>query len=123
MNTPDQLEDAVDEAGSVVAAQCRVIVLQQLRDGVPALACVVHQVVATHVHVELDPVHLLRQVQDVCKDTQTEAVFGMSRKWKANSGGLRHTHHSFPSTGSGGWCWRRWSCRSTGFATGTLKRT
>lgn len=67
MNTPDQLEDVVDEAGSVVAAQRCVIVLQQFSDGVPALACVVHHVVAAHVHVELDPVHLCWQVQDVCK--------------------------------------------------------
>lgn len=68
MDAPDQLEDVVDEAGSVVAAQRRVIVMQQSGDGVPPLACVVHHVVAAHVHVELDPVHLLRQVQDVCAE-------------------------------------------------------
>lgn len=68
MDAPDQLEDVVHEAGSVVAAQRRVIVLQQSGDGVPPLACVVHHVVAAHVHVELDPVHLLRQVQDVCAE-------------------------------------------------------
>ena len=65
---PDQLEDVLDEAGPVVAGQRRVVVLQHFDDGVPALACVVHHVVATHVHVELHPVHLLRQVQDVCRE-------------------------------------------------------
>lgn len=71
----------MDEAGSVVAAQRCVIVPQQFSDRVPPLACVVHHVVAAHVHVELDPVHLLRQVQDVCvegekktRDAQGEAV-------------------------------------------------
>lgn len=63
---PDQLEDVVDEAGAVVAGQRRVVVLQQSNDGVPALACIVDHVVAAHVHVELHPVHLFRQVQDIC---------------------------------------------------------
>lgn len=70
MNTPHQLEDVVDEAGSVITAQRCVIVPQKVSDGVPALACVVHHVVAAHVHVELDPVHLCRQVQDVCKEEE-----------------------------------------------------
>lgn len=74
MDPPDQLEDVVDEAGSVVAAQRRVIVMQQFSDGIPPLACVVHHVVAAHVHVELDPVHLLRQVQDVCVEGEKESV-------------------------------------------------
>lgn len=65
---PDQLEDVVDEAGPVVAGQHRVVVLQQVDDGVPAVALVVDHVVATHVHVELHPVHLLREVEDVCTE-------------------------------------------------------
>lgn len=67
-NRPDQLKDVVDEAGSVVAGQGCVIVLQQFDNGVPTLACVVDHVVAAHVHIELHPVHLLRQVQDICME-------------------------------------------------------
>ena len=69
-NRPDQLEDVVDEAGAVVAAQGRVVVVQQFDDGVPPLACVVHHVVAAHVHVELHPVRLFRQVQDICMEEE-----------------------------------------------------
>lgn len=58
----------MDEVGSVVAAQGGVIVLQQFDDGVPTVARVVDHVVATHVHVELHPVHLLWQIQDICRE-------------------------------------------------------
>ena len=67
-NRPDQLEDVLDEAGSVVAGQSRVVVVQQSDDGVPPLACIVDHVVATHVHVELHPLHLLWQIQDICME-------------------------------------------------------
>lgn len=70
VDTPDQLEDIVDEAGAVVAAQGGVVVLQQVDEGVPAVTCVVHHVVAAHVHVELHPVRLLRQVQDICMEEE-----------------------------------------------------
>lgn len=73
VDAPDQLKDVVNEAGSVVTAQRRVIVLQQSDDGVPPLVCVVHHVVAIHVHVELDPVHLLGQIQDVCVEGAKKA--------------------------------------------------
>lgn len=68
VNRPDQLEDVVDEAGAVVAAQGSVVVLQQFDNWVPPVAGVVNHVVAAHVHVELHPVHLLWQVQDVCME-------------------------------------------------------
>lgn len=66
LNRPDQLEDVLDEAGTVVAGQGCVVVLQHFDNGVPPLACIVDHVVAAHVHVELHPIHLLWQVQDVC---------------------------------------------------------
>lgn len=69
---PDQLEDVVDEAGAVVAGQHRVVVPQQIDDGVPAIARVVDHVVAAHVHVELDPVHLLREVKHICTETDEQ---------------------------------------------------
>lgn len=62
---PDQLEDVVDQAGAVVAAQGCVVVMQQGDDGVPALGAIVDHVVAAHVDVELHPVHLLWQVQHI----------------------------------------------------------
>ncbi|KAG7221275.1 hypothetical protein INR49_017340, partial [Caranx melampygus] len=68
VNRPDQLEDVVDEAGAVVAAQGSVVVLQQFDNGVPSIARVVDHVVTAHVHIELHPVHLLWQVQDVCME-------------------------------------------------------
>lgn len=68
---PDQLEGVVDEAGPVVAGQHRVVVPQQVDDGPPAAARVVDHVVAAHVHVELHPVHLPREVEDVCGGGKT----------------------------------------------------
>lgn len=58
----------MDEACAVIAGQGCVVVLQQFDNGVPPLACVVDHVVATHVHIELHPLHLLRQVQDICME-------------------------------------------------------
>ena len=70
LNRPDQLEDVVDEAGAVVAAQGSVIVLQQFGNGVPPLTSVVDHVVAAHVHIELHPVHLLWQAEFVCMEEE-----------------------------------------------------
>lgn len=109
----------MDEVGSVVAAQGCVIVLQQFDDRVPTLACVVDHVVATHVHVELHPVHLLWQIQDICREeTKT-----WSRKQKLHRSrrSERRTHRSLSWAGSGGWWWRCWSCRSRGSATGIYR--
>lgn len=55
----------MDQAGPVVATQGCVVVMQQGDDGVPAPTAIVDHVVAAHVDVELHPVHLLWQVQDV----------------------------------------------------------
>lgn len=78
---PDQLEHVVDEAGPVVAGQYRVVVLQQFDDGVPAVALIVHHVVAAHIHVELHPVHLPREVKDVCAETDGESSFHDLLRW------------------------------------------
>lgn len=59
VSRPDQLEDIVDEAGTVIAAESCVVVLQQFDNRVPPLAFVVDHVVAAHVHIELHPVYLL----------------------------------------------------------------
>lgn len=64
-NRPDKLKDVLDEAGSVVARQGCVVVLQHFNNGVPAIACIMDHVVATHVHIELHPGRLLWQVQDI----------------------------------------------------------
>lgn len=64
-DSPDQLEDVIDEAGSVVAAEGRVIASQEADEGVPAIAVIVHYVVATHVHVKLNPLHLSGKVQHI----------------------------------------------------------
>lgn len=65
LNRPDKLEDIVDEVGTVITAQGCVTVLQQLDNRVPPLACIMNHVVTTHVHVELHPVYLFWQEQDI----------------------------------------------------------
>lgn len=65
LNRPDKLEDIVDEVGTVITAQRCVTVLQQLDNRVPPLACIMNHVVTTHVHVELHPVYLFWQEQDI----------------------------------------------------------
>lgn len=60
--SPDQLEDIVDEAGSVVAAESCVVKPQKLDQSVPSPRLVVDDVISSHVHVKLNPLHLLRQV-------------------------------------------------------------
>lgn len=71
---PDELKDVLDEAGSVVARQGRVVVLQHFNNGAPALACVMDHVVTTHVHVELHPGRLRRQVQHIWLAGNTTSV-------------------------------------------------
>lgn len=62
----------MDEAGAIVAGQGCVVVLKQFDDGVPPLACIVHHVVATHVHIQLHPIHLLWEVQNICMEEEEE---------------------------------------------------
>lgn len=71
---PDQLEGVVDEAGPVVAAERRVIVFEQPDEVIPARALIVHNVISTHVHIKLDPVHFLRQIQHVYDDIYNRPV-------------------------------------------------
>lgn len=61
----------MDEAGSVVAGQRCVVVLQQFDNGVPPLAGIVDNVVAAHVHIELHPVRLLWEVKDICVEEKS----------------------------------------------------
>lgn len=64
-DSPDQLEYVIDEAGSVVAAESSVIVSQEVDEGIPASAVIVHYVVSTHVHVKLNPLYISRKVQHI----------------------------------------------------------
>ncbi len=71
---PDQLEGVVDEAGPVIAAERCVIVFEQLDEVIPARTLIVHNVISTHVHIKLDPVYLLRQIQNIYDDIHNRSV-------------------------------------------------
>lgn len=71
---PDQLEGVVDEAGPVIAAELCMIAFEQRDQVIPARTLIVHNVISTHVHIKLDPVHLLRQIQNIYDDIHKDLL-------------------------------------------------
>ena len=60
-----ELESVVYEVGSVLVAQSRVVLPQQVGELVPATVLIVDQVVPRHVRVHLHPAHLLSYMHAV----------------------------------------------------------
>ncbi len=71
--SPDQLEDVVDQTGSIIAAKHSVVLLELVDQSVPASQLVMYNIIPPQVHIKLNPVHLLWQVQHICSaDTQSD---------------------------------------------------
>lgn len=62
MLSPDQLEDVVNETGSVVAAEHSVVQLKLSDQCIPAARLIMYNVKPPKVHVKFNPIDLLRQV-------------------------------------------------------------
>lgn len=65
INSRDQLEGVMNEAGSVLKAQSSMVYSQQLRQGVPAFLIIMDNIISIHVTVELHPVNFLIQRQHI----------------------------------------------------------
>lgn len=120
LSSPDQLEDVVDEAGPVVPTEHSVIALKLLDQSAPASSLVMDNVIASHVHVKFDPVHLRWQIQHIWRQIPTLT------QWEKLNNFLHFTPLSCPLETNLVWFWAEsagrsrsrscWWCRSRGLA-------
>lgn len=54
---PDKLKGVVNETRPIVTADCRVCSFEETSQGIPSIILIVHDVIAVHPHIKLDPFH------------------------------------------------------------------